>query len=333
MFKLTAPLIIALFIALIFPLPNTATGKTLRFAIIPKTGNSEFYTPVKHGCMNAAEALEDVQCIYRGPERADPRLQNNIISDLIDEGIDGLAVAVINSEFIEERSIAKARKAGIPIVTFDSDFSRATLSNNHDIRKAYIGTDNYQFGQRLGELAKQHRPGGGTYCIISGHKSAPGLADRMRGTINALNRNNSGKWTQYERCPLFCRDDPEVALNQLLYILDDGCMNTGHVDTIIILGAWPQQRPEEYLTSLSKRRADLDSKKIIIIVGDTLQNQLQLLEQGLAHGNIGQKPYAMGKKAIEILYKIYHGEPVPNVIYTPTESCVRRSSSDVICTE
>ncbi|MBU1001523.1 MAG: substrate-binding domain-containing protein [Proteobacteria bacterium] len=329
MLKQTILLALALCIVLALPLSNTATGKTLRFAIIPKAENNTFYLPAKQGCMDAAKELGDVQCIYEGPETADPRLQDSIISRLIDEGIDGLAVAVIHSEFIENRSIAKARNAGIPVVTFDSDFSQQTLARSKDIRSTYIGTDNYEFGQKLGTLVLKYRPDGGTLCIISGHKSAPGLNDRMRGVRKALAASASGKWKEYERCPLFCRDDPNMALEQLLYIFDTGTQDKNKVDTIIILGAWPQQNPDDYRTSMTNRLATLESKQVLVIVGDSLDSQLQLLKQGLAHGNVGQVPYDMGKKAVETLYKIHHGEFVPDVVYTPSRICFPENTSGI----
>lgn len=320
MYKIFALFLFITFFILLPPLHDNAQGKTLRFAVVPKDGDSSFYLSVKAGCMDAAESLQDVQCIFIGPDKANPRLQDNVIADVIDKGIDGLAVAVINSKFIETRSIAKAREAGIPIVTFDSDFSTTTLSETPGVRSAYIGTDNYRFGRKLGELASSYRPKGGTYCIISGHKSAPGLVNRMRGAQDALTRFSQAKWKQHDRCPLFSRDDPKLALSQLVYLIDSANQGADNPDTIIVLGAWPQQARQEYIDNLRARKNSLDSKKVVVIIGDAMLFQLEMLKQGLAHGNVGQQPYEMGKKTIETLYKIHHGQSVPEIIYTPVKS-------------
>lgn len=324
---------LCLFLACVLTSPSRA--RTLRIAVVPKAVSNAFYAPVQAGCSQAAQALGDVQCVFEGPETSDPRLQDEIIERLVEDGVDGIAIAVINSEFLEKRSMVKASEANIPIVAFDSDFSGETLLRNPGIRDAYIGTDNYMLGYELGMAARTFRPEGGTVCILSGHKSAPGLNLRMRGARAAFAQApSSGTWIEYERCPLYSQDDPDKALDQLLFIMDRAKAGISPVDTILVLGAWPQQNSQRYQEELTKRKNDLKSGDMVLVVGDTMEGQLALLGQGLAHANVGQSPRAMGEYAVQTLYHIILGNKVETTIHTPIEHCVRaEDSSSVVCTD
>ena len=308
-----------------------AWARTLRFAMVPKSMNESFFEPVGRGCRDAAQALGDAQCLFRGPQSADPRLQDDIISNLVDEGVDGIAVSVINSQFLQTHSIAKARKAGIPVVTFDSDFSMAVLLRDPHIREAYIGTDNYKLGRELGMTARHLRPEGGVFCIISGHKTAPGLQLRMRGVLAALASTPGPVWVEYDRCPLYSHDDPDKALEQLTYIMDISRKTDLSVDTLIVLGDWPQQDERKYREAMLERQDVLANQSIVIVGTD--EGQLDMLSSGFTHANVGQSPYSMGKTAVETLYDLVTGKSVPDVITTPIKRCVGTPPDTFTCTE
>ena len=318
-------------VALLLAQAPDAHAKTLRFAVVPKSVNNEYFKPVERGAQDAARALDGVECLFTGPLTADPRLQDDIISKLVDEGIDGIAVSVINSRFLQAHSIAKARKAGIPVVTFDSDFSQAVLLRDPHIRAAYIGTDNYALGHELGMVARHLRPNGGVFCIISGHKTAPGLQRRMRGVLGALANAPGGAWVEYDRCPLYSQDDPDKALEQLTYMMDMSRKTNLSVDTLIVLGSWPQQDGQKYQDAMRDRQ-DVLADQGIIMVG-TEDEQLDMLASGLAHANVGQSPYSMGKIAVETLFNLARGKSVPEIITTPIKRCVGTPPAALTCTD
>ena len=45
------------------------------------------------------------------------------------------------------------------------------------------------------------------------------------------------------------------------------------------------------------------------------------LKDNLAHGNVGQNPYEMGKQAILTLYKLVNKQAVEEVMYIPMTYC------------
>ena len=176
--------LVTLVFALLFTQAQAA--EPLRFLVVSKSLDNPFFKEVERGCQQAALDLA-VECVFLGPEEADARYQDQVITAALKQPVDGIAVSSINSRLLRSRSIKQAIDLGIPIVTFDSDFDAEFLADSPGIRKTYIGTDNYQFGREIALAAIKQRPQGGRYCLISGHKASANLAERMRGAHDAFN--------------------------------------------------------------------------------------------------------------------------------------------------
>lgn len=305
-------------------LANEVSSKP-RFLVVPKTVTNPFFDDVEKGCLQAAAEL-DVECVYIGPEEADARYQDQIISQQIEQGLDGISVSVINSRVLTHRSMQLAKQNQIPVVTFDSDFSEKALAADPKLRHSYIGTDNFQFGFQLGRLTQALKPQGGSFCIITGHKGAANLVERISGVYAGLGfNNNSGKsdlWEELSRCPIYSDDEAQRSLNNLDRMLRLHQYEPKLLDVIITVGAWPQTLEFKYSDVVSPHSDSLASKRLLLIFGDTLEVQKRLLAQGLAHGNVGQSPYDMGYQSIYTLYSIHQGKTVEPLIHTKLERCV-----------
>jgi len=298
-------------------------AKELKFALVSKEYNSPFFLLSKAGCENAAASLDGVKCLYKGGSEVNPRLQNEIIEELIEnEEVDGIAVAVINSDFISKRSLSLAKEAGIPIITYDSDLKL----KDKNLRLAYIGSDNFELGVALGNELKAIRPNGGLVCIQSGVKGAINLNLRMQGiryTLSGENKvislqnaleNNNG-WTEYERCPFYSWENKKRAVDQLKNILDN------EEDILFVsVGGWAQYY-EHYVEEMQPYRVKIQNKELAFVIADATKSQLEFLKKGYSSINIGQNPYEMGKQAIHTLFNIVKGKKYNKVIHTPLTYC------------
>ena len=56
-------------------------------------------------------------------------------------------------------------------------------------------------------------------------------------------------------------------------------------------------------------------KNLTLIVGDTLDVQMQLMNEGYVDGLVGQLPFEMGKDSIDVLLRLSRGEKVDEVKY------------------
>ncbi|ABO24911.1 sugar ABC transporter substrate-binding protein [Shewanella loihica] len=303
------------------------SAKTLRFAVVPKFYGA-FFDQSKLGCEAAARQLKDVECIYLGPEISSVRLQDKVIEQLIDQGIDGIAVAITQSKFLAENSLTKAKAAGIPVITYDSDFDAPTLAEHQDLRRAYIGTDNFAFGLALGEQLKKLRPNGGTLIIQTGRPDSPNLNLRIMGIRSALSgktyesppgkrlQNDNG-WTEI-REPFSNFDQLSQAVKQMESVMKGKPIKA---DSFIAVGGWPQNDEALYRKMIAPYKIKLNNKEIVVIISDAAPPQLAMLQDHLAHTNIGQSPYEMGRQAIFTLHKIVSDQAFEQIVFTPIKLC------------
>jgi len=278
-----------------------AFAQSYKFVIVPKAMNNPFFDFARDGCQKRAKELGNIECIYKGPVEHEPATQAQIIQDFITQKVDGLAISVADVAAMT-KSIEAATAAGIPVITFDADAPGSK-------RIAYIGTNNKEFGIALGKQLRQLRPDGGKYAMVSGGPGAKNLAERVDGVREAL---KGSKWTEVKGSPTFCNDDPVLAVQQMT----DLRTATPDLAAIIPVGGWPMFAPEGFKAFASKNKKDIDSGKFTLVVADTLRMQLELLSEGYANALVGQRPFEMGEKSMDVLLAIKKGGKVPEIGYT-----------------
>jgi simple sugar transport system substrate-binding protein len=96
---------------------NLTQGTNLTFAMVTHSDEGSFWSVVKKGAEQAAKD-EGVKLIW-SPSNNDPQKQAQLIDAAVSQKVDGLAVSVPNADAIKG-SLAKAKAAGIPIITLNS---------------------------------------------------------------------------------------------------------------------------------------------------------------------------------------------------------------------
>jgi ribose transport system substrate-binding protein len=71
--------------------------------------------------------------------------------------------------------------------------------------------------------------------------------------------------------------------------------------------------PEAYVKAIGKRAGDIKTNKFVVVSFDTLPEELKLLKNGDCSALIGQRPYAMGVKSMDVLNDLANGKPGENV--------------------
>jgi simple sugar transport system substrate-binding protein len=92
-------------------------GSGLTFAMVTHSDEGSFWSVVKKGAQQAAKD-EGVKLIW-SPSNNDPQKEAQLIDAAVSQKVDGLAVSVPNADAIRS-SLAKAKAAGIPIITLNS---------------------------------------------------------------------------------------------------------------------------------------------------------------------------------------------------------------------
>jgi len=96
---------------------NLTQGSGLTFAMVTHSDEGSFWSVVKKGAEQAAKD-EGVKLIW-SPSNNDPQKEAQLIDAAVSQKVDGLAVSVPNADAIKS-SLAKAKAAGIPIITLNS---------------------------------------------------------------------------------------------------------------------------------------------------------------------------------------------------------------------
>ena len=291
------------------------------FAVVVKTVNDVFSAPIKDGCEAAAKELGDT-CYYVGPSVVDEGQQIQVLNDVISRGVDGIAVSAANPKSMA-RTLERLKNRDIPIVTFDADL----LPEDYKLRSTFIGTDNYQFGVELAKKVVELKPKGGSVCIQSGTAGSLNLDQRVQGirdTLGGASKAGSigrlvgqNGWTEPNGCPVYNNDNVSLAAQQL----NDVLTANPKLNAFIAVGGWAQYAPSAYRAAVTRVKARVDSKDLVISMGDAFPPQMPLLRDGLSDYQVGQSPYQMGYQAIKALDALSKGKTVPPVIVTGFVKC------------
>ncbi len=140
----------------------------------------------------------------------------------------------------------------------------------------------------------------------------------MSGTTPPGNRlAGENGWTEVDGCPLITDDDGTRAVQGLTDMLN----KYGDLDTFISTGAFTQWVDNAYRQAVAPHKARMESGDLVVLVADTLPMQMQQLKDGLSQGQVGQRPFEMGYKAMFILKDLVEGKSVEDPIYTGLDVC------------
>jgi ribose transport system substrate-binding protein len=293
-------------------------GETV-YAILPKTVDEPFMDETGRGCVETAKKM-GLHCIYYGNREENMFLQETDIFDLIEAGIDGLAIAGVKKGWLVERSGEKLKRWGKPIVAYDSPLSS-------EVAQTYIGTDNYLLGRTLGTQVRKLKPDGGTFCILTERPDSPNHGDRIKGIMDGMTRDGQDqeKWKNTVGCPMYNYGSFERAGQQAARLLE-----THDFDIILVTGGGPQFKPEFYRKMMKPFKDDIKTGKLLFANIDTIPEQVEYLKEGIATVNVGQRPYEMGKWSVRILKMIADGEIPPVIIYTGMTICTQKNADSCL---
>lgn len=314
--------IMAIVFSLLLPMSAMAQNKV--FALVPKAMNNPFFDLARDGCKKAQSEISGIECLYIGPGEHTEQEQIQIVQDLISKKVAGIAVAPSNAPAMA-KALKRAKSAGIPVITWDSDL----LAKDKGLRASYVGTKNYDIGVNLAKITRMLKPSGGTICIQSGGAAAANHNERMQGIRDTLSGTASSSppgnrltgqngWQEVDGCPLYTNDDFPLSVQQMADILAKYRDLTAFVPT----GGFPQFVANAYRKEAAKHQERIASKATLLVVADTLPMQMDILKDGLSHGQVGQRPYEMGYKAMFVLQDLVSGKSVQDPIYTGLDVCV-----------
>jgi ribose transport system substrate-binding protein len=263
--------------------PAFKTKKQGEKVVIAGIGKSihAYWREVELGMRAAEKKLKGCQVRWFVPPKEDVRAQVSTFESFIAQGVDAIVIGPSNPAAIKG-AVKKALSAGIPVITFDTDAPDSG-------RLLYVGTDNYKAGYEAGKTMVKLLKGNGKVAICTGSLTALNSVQRMDGFKAAL------KGTAIQIVDtLNDNEDRAKALANAQAALQR------HPDLSGFFGVYAFNGPA--CAQAVKMAGKVGKVKIVCF--DTTAEHMQLIRQGLIDATVGQRPFMMGYRATEILYRM-----------------------------
>jgi len=243
------------------------------FAMVTHSGDGDtFWDIVQNGAQQAA-VKDNIKFVYGHDKEA--QRQSQLVQSYIDQKVDGLIVSLAKPSAMKD-VIAKAEKAGIPVITVNSgaEASKAFGALSH------IGQDETVAGEAVGEeLNKRGRKK--ALCVLH-EQGNVGHEQRCDGAKKTFKGDLQKLYVEGTNMP-----DVQSSIESKL-------QSDSSIDAVVTLGA-------PFAPTAVKAKEQAGSKAEI----DTFDLNAQVAT-GLKDGSLGfavdQQPYLQGYEAVDLLW-------------------------------
>lgn len=230
----------------------------------------------------------NVQLMVKAPEEASIEQQIRMMETMIAQNVDGIAVNPLDSDAIIP-VINKAVHSGIPVICFESD-------SPYSERHAYIGTDNFTAGVRMGQMLDRLLNGEGMVIVESGLKNMRSLEERLSGFLDYIKEK-----TSIQVLDVVHNDGSDtLALTKLETLIDnhphfDAFIALDYVSTSASVLVWKSQGLSRYALAFGMMPETKDA-----------------IRNGQVTAALSQNEQLWGKLIIERLYEAANGHIIPH---------------------
>jgi ribose transport system substrate-binding protein len=287
---------------------------------------ADFWSICEAGANKAAQQY-NVDLQFRQPDKAfDASVQMPIIEAWAKQGLDGIAVSVINPTG-QTKDLTRIAKE-IPLITMDNDADQTG-------RKCYIGINNYEAGKAVGRLVKKALPDGGTIAIFIGSTASDNGKNRTNGVLDELAGQKDAPGVEATHTKLA---DLKGKMYGKYFLVDGAAKEDGAptnaqttagavlgrvkgLPNLCMVGLYAYNPPAILQVAKSQSMA----KEIKIVGFDEDFATLAGITAGEIEATVVQDPFQYGFKSVEALAtKNYAVNPIPYRIVTkdggPTET-------------
>jgi ribose transport system substrate-binding protein len=255
------------------------------FGYTSMTQNNPYFQVVEKSIRKDVEAKGD-KLITTNPAM-NVELQINQIQDMISQGIDAIYLNPVDWEGITP-ALEMLKQAHIPIINYDTEVKEMKYVTS------YVGSDNQNAGRVDGQDLVKRFPNGGKIVILDS-PTMNSINDRIAGFKEAIKGKNFDVVAEQD-----AKGDLQTALN----ITDD--ILQAHPDIVAIMGG----NDPTALGALASVKAANKTNIAIYGVDGSPDAKAEIAKGGAFVGTGAQSPITIGKKSVEIAYKVLKGEKV-----------------------
>lgn len=258
-----------------------ARRKELKFGIIIHTQQHEFIKELLRGIEDATNEIKDygVSILLKTGEDWNVDSQLEKMDELVEEGIQGLAIIPLNDVRVEAK-IEELQKKGIKVVLMVSDLDNPNI--------CYVGVELYRSGRVLAGITGLISRGKNKILYCTSPLSLLGNTRRLAGFRDGL--------VDYQNCSLagvyeFPNDDV-VAYGEFMRYASE----YQDVD-VIILATGKTKGIYQAISEIYFQ------KEVVVIALDLSDTVKQGLNKRQIKAVVCQHPYRQGKEAMQLLFR------------------------------
>ena len=311
--NLTLLLVMAL--ALAAPSCNRETSQAdgkKRIALVLKTLNHPFFVDMRRGAQEAADRLGVTLQVQAAEREIDVDKQMQIVENLLQTGIDALAITPSGSREIVS-ALVKATAAKVPILIVDTRLDAKAAADAGVKAETFIGSDNYEGGKLAGEYVMSMTGGKARVGILEGIPGHETGDSRLRGFRDAVSKSPS--------ITIVASQPANWERDQGFNVFQNMWQAHSDIDTVFAASDLMALGAIEAIAAAGK------TGTIRVVGFDALDDAKKAIEAGTMAASVAQFPYEMGKAAVENAVKVLNGETLPADIMVKLEMITKASGT------
>ena len=291
----------------------TLSGGVWKIGIVTQLSGASFMQSIRRGFEEAALEAEayGIEVIVRECPDVDEKQQCEALDELIQLGIDALAIMPVECDGVRERLLCLTEERGVPVVTFNTDIVGVR-------RLAFIGMDNQQGGRAAAGLLGTLMRGSGSVLGVIGSFSNSTNLGRVNGFSEELAVSFPGITLMGVIPSMYEREN-------VASIIKNAILNNPQLGGIVVVSngqlgirdAFENADVKEALT-----RREQTKRPYVVIYDLTPKNQL-LLEADVVDFVIDQDGYNQGYRSVMVLAGLLRSGRRPSEENIFTEITIR----------
>lgn len=281
---------------LLMPLMGCHTSGVRRIAVIPKGTAHLFFVSVHEGVEKAAREF-GIEVLWNGPsDETDSPRQIQIVDSMIAQRVDGIAISATDERALVA-PLLRARKAGIPVVIFDSAVGMEDYSS-------FISTDN----SGAGRLAARTLGG-----LISGKGDVAMIQQKPGGASTGL-REKAFEETM-------AKEFADVRIVARQFSMGDRAKARAVAENILtahdgLAGMFASSEASSIgaIQALRSRK-----RRLKLVTFDDSEMHREALRDGIIDVMMVQDPVRLGYEAVKALAEVLQGRSVVRRLELPVE--------------
>lgn len=272
----------------------------VKIGVVTQLARASFMLEINRGIKKAKEELAErgVEVLVKEVLSVDAGEQLKAIDELVECGIDGLAMMPVESEDIRMRINELAENEKIPVVTFNSDIVGIK-------RSCFVGMDNKKSGRAAAGLLGMLTRGKGKILIITGSFGNPVNNFRVEGFVEELKNT-------YPELEIAGVQGSFDETEEVQRIIENTMMAVSGISGILVVSGGQAGVAKAF------ERLKLDRRPYVVIYDQTPKNEKALREDSVDF-LIDQNGYVQGYQPPGILADLILKGKQPKKEYWYTE--------------